>query len=113
MNSETLVPMAEVEVKDFHHVMLCFQYVGSRTLLNVIEGLNKEFPKMPGLGLAIAVAKAHVADDQARMLARNLSLACRHGFDPDTQTLTMAVRDKAVWLTAETVKEDSPSGDIG
>jgi hypothetical protein len=89
--SDLLPPMTEVKISDHYHVSLALRYVGADSIVEELEALREDFKKLPGLALAIATAKASTTESLARITAKNITLAVKHGFDPETQTLTMGV----------------------
>lgn len=100
-----LAPMTEVKLTEFYHIKLCLEYVGAVTVLEKLEEEQKLFPKLPGMGLAVATAKAETADIRTRMLTNNLKVAFKHGFDAEVQTMTMSVRKDGIYLQATTEPE--------
>lgn len=106
MTEQTIVPLDEMKVTDFYHLKLCFEYVGAAMVLEKLEELVKQFPKLAGVGLSEATAKAEVADMRTRMLTRNIRIAMQHGFDPDTQQLAMEVRKDGVYLKGVNVPDE-------
>lgn len=104
--TETLPGMDVMETKidDFHHVKLCCEYVGAHLVMDSLEKLSKDFPKVAGIGLAIATAKAEVADIRTRMLTRNIKVAMKAGIDLDKYALTMQVKGDGIYISA--MKDD-------
>lgn len=94
-----LIPMTAVKVTDFYHQKLCFEYVGASEMMEALEELQKQFPKLPGVGLALATVKAAVSEQRTRMLTRNVTVAMKNGFDPEGQQLGMEVRKDGLYLT--------------
>lgn len=98
--TENLIPMDEFKVVDFYHQKLCFEYVGAAEMLEELETLEKQFPKLAGVSLSVATVKAALADQRTRMMTRNLRVAMQNGFDPDQQQLAIEVRKDGIYLKA-------------
>jgi hypothetical protein len=90
----------ETKIDEFHHVKLCCEYVGAHVVMDSLEALIKQFPNVAGIGLAIATAKAEVADIRTRMLTRNIKVAMKAGIDLDKYALTMQVKNDGIYLSA-------------
>lgn len=100
--NEPLAPMTEVKIESFRHMMLAIKYVTASAILEDLEKLKVEYPRTPGLGLAAATVSADVNRRLARLTADNMTLALKHGFDPETQTLSMESRKDGLYLIAKT-----------
>lgn len=98
--TEPMLPMDEMKITDFYHLKLCLEYVGAHMILDTLEELQKEFPKLAGVGLSVATTKAALGDMRTRMLTRNLRIAMQHAFDADKQSLAMEVRKDGIYLKA-------------
>lgn len=103
--TEQLIKMGEVKIVDFSHIKLCLEYVGAVMMQEELERLQKEFPKLAGIGLALATVKAAVGDQRTHMLAKNIKVAMQNGFDGDIQTLTMELKKDGIYLNAEVEPE--------
>lgn len=99
--TDQLIPMEAVKIADFLHIKLCLEYVGAVMMQEELEKLQKEFPKLAGVGLAVATVKAAVGDQRTRMLAKNIKVAMQGGFDGDLQMLTMDLRKDGIYLQAK------------
>lgn len=100
MTESLLPPMTEVKVTELPHIALAYKFVGAADLLDELEELKKEHGKLPGMTLAVATAKNAVSAVQVRLTAKNISVAMKHGFEPDTQTLAMESRKDGLYLMA-------------
>ena len=104
--NELLPPMTEVKVENTYHLSLAMKYVGADAIVEVLEELRKDFGKMPGMQLAFATAQNERTEMLARLNGKNITLAMRHGFDPETQTLSMEQRKDGVYLVAVKASEE-------
>lgn len=93
-----MLPMTEFKVTEFYHQKIAFEYVGAAEMVDAMKKLQEQFPKLAGIGLAVATAEAELADQRTRMLTRNLTVAMKNGFDPEGQQLTMEVRKDGLYL---------------
>lgn len=98
--SDLLPPMTEFRITDSYHLSLAMRYVGADNIVEGIEDLKKEFSKLPGLALAIATAQNMRTELLAKLTAKNITMAMKHGFDPEVQTITMEQRKDGVFLVA-------------
>lgn len=98
--SDQLLPMPDVKITEFYHQKLCFEYCGAAEMVDAMKKLTDQFPKLAGLGLALATAEAALADQRTRMLTRNLRVAMQNGFNAEEQQLAMEVRKDGIYLVA-------------
>lgn len=98
---ETLLPpTTEMKVVDFYHQKLCFEFVGAQMILDKLEKLQEQFPKLGGVALAVESAKAEISSMRASMLTRNVTVAMKHGFDLEGKQLAMELRKDGIYLRA-------------
>lgn len=93
-----LLQMTEYKITEFYHQKLCFEYVGAAEMLDAIKKLEEQFPKLPGIGLAVATGEAALADARTRMLTRNIRVAMQNGFNAEEDSLGMEVRKDGIYL---------------
>lgn len=103
--AETLL-MTEVKIEDFRHAALALKFAGVDGALEILEDLKKEYPKTPGLALAVASVGEEKNGILARLTAKNMTLAIKHGFDPETQSLSMESRKDGAYLVAKVEATD-------
>ncbi|MES0071863.1 hypothetical protein [Mesorhizobium sp. M0058] len=70
-----------VEITDRGHAAQVNRWIGQIEALTALEDKAKEFERLPGFGLALAILQKEVAESRSKAVAENLRAIARAGID--------------------------------